>query len=123
MTKEIYEELKEYEQPLGNAYKANYVRMLNNSVAGNLARIYEELYNQKSRILNGCGHCVLTDLKRMGKDFFEFQEALEKATQTVNELNEVMSQVEVEPEPKDVTSSKSEDKPKRRNNKVTNKSK
>lgn len=106
MTQEQYIRLQQFENHLFTAYKCNYVRMLDRNTAGNLAEVYEQLYNQKSRILNGCGHCVLTDLKRMGEDYFNYQENIKVVTQ---------------PEPIDVINTESEDKPKRRNNKVTNK--
>lgn len=106
MTQEQYIRLQQFENHLFTAYKCNYVRMLDRNTAGNLAEVYEQLYNQKSRILNGCGHCVLTDLKRMGEDYFKYQDNIK---------------VQTEPEPIDVINTESEDKPKRRNNKVTNK--
>lgn len=106
MTQEQYIRLQQFENHLFTAYKCNYVRMLDRNTAGNLAEVYEQLYNQKSRILNGCGHCVLTDLRKMGEDYFNYQENIKVVTQ---------------PEPIDVINTESEDKPKRRNNKVTNK--
>lgn len=110
MTQELFLRLKEYETHLFTAYRCNYVRMLDRNTASNLADIYEKLYHQQSRILNGCGHCVLNNLKRMGQDYFKYKENLE--------LNE---QVVKEPEPIHLTKRKSTDKPKRNNNKVTNK--
>lgn len=103
MTQEQYIRLQQFENHLFTAYKCNYVRMLDRNTAGNLAEVYEQLYNQKSRILNGCGHCVLTDLKRMGEDYFKYK------------------QLELQDEPEIVINTESEGKPKRRNNKVTNK--
>lgn len=73
MDNKIFEQLQEFENHLFTAYKCNYVRMLNRNTAGKLAEIYEQLYNQKSRILNGCGHCVLSDLKKMGEDYFNYK--------------------------------------------------
>lgn len=106
MTQEQYIRLQQFENHLFTAYKCNYVRMLDRNTAGNLAELFEQLYNQKSRILNGCGHCVLSDLKRMGEDYFKYKEKIK---------------VETQPEPKDVINTESEDKPKRKNNKVTKK--
>lgn len=107
INKEIYDKLKEYEHPLGNAYKANYVRALSSKALIDLDAIYQEMFNQSSRIRNGCGHCVLQDMRVMGKEYFSYKEKLE--------------QVESKTEPIDVTSSESEDKPKRKGRKVTNK--
>ena len=123
MKEEIFERLKPFEKILGNAYKANYVRVINSTQSKELDSIYQELFNQKSRIMNGCGHCVLSDIKRMGKEFFDFKEALEKATETMNELNEQIEQLQKEDEPKDVNINKSENKGKKKNNKVINKNK
>lgn len=110
MTQEQYIRLQQFENHLFTAFKCNYVRMLDRNTAGNLAEVYEQLYNQKSRILNGCGHCVLQDLKRMGEDYFKYKDELEKN-----------KQLEVKDEPEIVINTESEDKPKRRNNKVTKK--
>lgn len=107
ITKEIYDKLTVFEQHLGNAYKGNYVRALTTKDSSELAEIFEEIFNQKSRIRNGCGHCVLSDMKLMGKEYFQYKEQLE--------------QVESETEPINVTPSESEDKPKRKGRKVTNK--
>lgn len=107
INKDIYDKLVEYEHPLGTAYKANYVRALSTKALIDLDNIYQEMFNQKSRIRNGCGHCVLQDLRVMGKEYFDYKENLE--------------QVENETEPVDVTISESEDKPKRKGRKVTNK--
>ena len=107
INKDIYDKLVEYEHPLGTAYKANYVRALSSKALIDLDNLYQEMFNQKSRIRNGCGHCVLQDLRVMGKEYFDYKENLE--------------QVESETEPVDVTISESEDKPKRKGRKVTNK--
>lgn len=115
ITKEIYDRLTVFEQHLGNAYKGNYVRALTTKDSSTLAEIFEEIFNQKSRIRNGCGHCVLSDMKLMGKEYFQYKEQLEKI-----EIPEI-EQVETETEPVNVTSSESEDKPKRKGRKVTNK--
>ena len=106
MTQEQYIRLEQFENHLFTAYKCNYVRMLDRNTAGNLAEMFEQLYNQKSRILNGCGHCVLSDLKRMGEEYFKYKENIKVVSQ---------------PEPIEVTNTESEDKPKRKNNKVTKK--
>ena len=115
INKDIYDKLVEYEHPLGTAYKANYVRALSSKALIDLDNIYQEMFNQSSRIRNGCGHCVLQDLRVMGKEYFDYKEQLEKI-----EIPEIV-QVESETEPVNVTTSESEDKPKRKGRKVTNK--
>lgn len=127
ITKEIYDRLKVFEQHLGNAYKGNYVRALTTKDSSTLAEIFEEIFNQKSRIRNGCGHCVLSDMKLMGKEYFQYKEQLEKIEipeikpMPVDPTVEWNEQVEIETEPVNVTPSESEDKPKRKGRKVTNK--
>lgn len=136
MKEEIYERLKPYEKILANAYKANYVRVINSTQSKELDSIYQELFNQKSRIVTGCGHCVLSDIKRMGKEYFEHKdmeqainsvnelgEQFQQAAKSVDELNEQIEQLHKEDEPKDVTINKSETKGKKKNNKVINKNK
>ena len=78
INKEIYDKLVEYEHPLGTAYKANYVRALSSKALIDLDNIYQEMFNQSSRIRNGCGHCVLQDLRVMGKEYFAYKDLLEK---------------------------------------------
>ena len=112
MTQEQYLRLQEFENHLFTAYKCNYVRMLTRNTSTILASIFEEYFNQKSRILNGCGHCVLSDLKRLGEEYYKYKDEIEK---------EKNIKVESQPEPIDVITTESEDKPKRRNNKVTKK--
>ena len=127
INKEIYDKLVEYEHPLGTAYKANYVRALSSKALIDLDNLYQEMFNQKSRIRNGCGHCVLQDLRVMGKEYFDYKEQLEKIE--IPEIKpmpedptiEWNKQLEIQDEPKDVINTESEDKPKRKNNKVTNK--
>lgn len=127
MTQEQYIRLEQFENHLFTAYKCNYVRMLDRNTAGNLAELFEQLYNQKSRILNGCGHCVLSDLKRLGEDYFKYKDELEKIE--IPEIKpmpedptiEWNKQLEVKDEPEIVINTESEDKPKRKNNKVTKK--
>ena len=113
MTNNLYSKLQPFENHLFTAYKCNYVRMLDRNTSTILASIFEEYFNQKSRILNGCGHCVLSDLKRLGEEYYKYKDELEKES----------IKVESKPEPIDVNTNKSEDKPKRKNNKVTNKNK
>lgn len=127
INKDIYDKLVEYEHPLGTAYKANYVRALSSKALIDLDNLYQEMFNQKSRIRNGCGHCVLQDLRVMGKEYFDYKEQLEKIEipeiepMPVDPTIEWKEQVENETEPVDVTNSESEDKPKRKGRKVTNK--
>ena len=127
INKEIYDKLVEYEHPLGTAYKANYVRALSSKALIDLDNLYQEMYHQSSRIRNGCGHCVLQDLRVMGKEYFDYKEQLEKIEipeikpMPVDPTIEWKEQVENETEPVDVTISESEDKPKRKGRKVTNK--
>ena len=72
MTQEIYQELLKYGKHLTNAYKGNYYRGITTTELIELDKIYQQLFNQKSKLTNSCSHCVLSELKRLGKALYDY---------------------------------------------------
>lgn len=86
MTKEQYQILENYKIHLGTAFKANYYRGITSTELKELSSLYEEIFNEPSKLTNGCSHCILADLKRLGGEFFNYQsrikEELKSTTKT-----------------------------------------
>lgn len=95
MTREQYEILKKYERNITTATQSNYIRGMNSTALNELDGIYRQLFGVGSKIPTGCSHCVVTDLKRIGAEYFRYQKVLERT------------------EEEEVTNSISDNKPKR----------
>lgn len=72
ITKEQHERLKEYESYLHSSYYANYCRNLGTQRVLALDAIYKEIFGHDSRLTSGCSYCVLEDMKKLGKVFYEY---------------------------------------------------
>lgn len=76
MTREQYDKLNVYEQQLRWAVRSNFVHMSALEFA-KVAALYEELYGQAlTQAQKNCNTCRLNALKKMGADYFAFQQEL-----------------------------------------------
>lgn len=76
MTKEQYERLQKFEAELRYAVRMNFMSMTNGKFA-ELVMIYKDLYGQElNKRQMGCSTCRLNALKRIGKDYFAYQQEL-----------------------------------------------
>lgn len=78
MTKEIKERLDQYNSYLQSAYYCDYSRQLVRGELLEIIEIYNEHFNVKFSENLNCGVCVLGLLKRLGKDYFEYVEPINK---------------------------------------------
>lgn len=88
MTQEQYQILLKYEEQMLSAKIGNYVRKMYSQTLKELDTVYQQLFNQKSKLLSGCGKCILTDCKRLADEFFKYKDELEKQ-QINNNIEEV----------------------------------
>ena len=77
MTDEQYIELTEYETQLRSAAYGNFVRFVTIERKRRLSQLYSDIFNKKSKMLNGCGTCALREMKEMGLLYFSEKEARE----------------------------------------------
>ena len=95
MNIEQYKQLEPYEEHLYTSYKLDYYRNLSVKSQSDLALIFKEMYREESKIGKGCNSCVLKDLKRLGKDYFEY-----KNNNMPQPIPEEVQNVEPEEQPK-----------------------
>lgn len=74
MTEEIYLKLNKFVKPLNCAYRASYARI----APGDLKELLEIYYGPEwqskvSKTVMTCGHCKLTELKKIGADYFNYE--------------------------------------------------
>lgn len=77
MTDEQYIELTEYETQLRSATYGNFVRFVTIERKRRLSQLYSDIFNKKSKMLNGCGTCALREMKEMGLLYFSEKEVRE----------------------------------------------
>ena len=77
MNKSQYTRLQKYEEQFRTAVIGNYVRKMYKQTLEELDAVYQELFNEKSKLLNGCGKCITNDTKRIAKEYFNYKEKLE----------------------------------------------
>lgn len=93
-SKEIYELLTPYRVYLYTATYGNYIRFKSIQEKKDLAAIYTQHFNRKSKIDNGCGGCTLSEMKQLGTLYFadekqyKAQEELEQNKETKTEIVE-----------------------------------
>lgn len=78
MTNEIFEKLTPYRENLYTSTYGDYVRLMSIKDKEILGQIYKEHFNKDSKMLNGCTRCLLSNLKELGKDYFQKEEELNK---------------------------------------------
>lgn len=77
-TQEIFNELTPYRVYLYTACYGNYVRFNSIQEKKALAEIYTKHFGKNSRIDNGCGGCTLTEMKQLGRLYFEDEKLIQK---------------------------------------------
>lgn len=92
INKEIFEQLKPYKLHLGTAYKANYYRGILGNEIKELDKLYQKMFNQPSKLINGCSHCILNDLKRIGEEYFKFEAKQEEENTSTPTPTKVVEQ-------------------------------
>ena len=78
-----YEKLIPYKHHLGTAFKANYYRGITGKELSDLNEVYKEIFGTNSHLTNGCSHCILADLQKLGKEFFAYDSALQSKANSV----------------------------------------
>lgn len=91
-----YEYLQTMDDSLGHAVNDNYFRVVNRKMLAELAQIYVDAFGGTTKILNGCSKCILADIKRLGKAYFEDK----KARKAEKKLIETIEPVEQPINPK-----------------------
>lgn len=74
MTVEQYEILAKYEMNLHTALYADYFRNMTSKAYDEIDDIYFDLFKEHSQIKTGCGHCVLSSLKKIAKAYFDYKD-------------------------------------------------
>ncbi|MBP5421430.1 MAG: hypothetical protein J6Y78_03200 [Paludibacteraceae bacterium] len=74
ITKEQHDRLSKYNQQLDTAYHLNYLRNLGREAVNELDIIYQEIFNQPSKLKSGCSACVMQETKRLAKEYFSYVE-------------------------------------------------
>ena len=81
ITKEQHDRLAKYHQQLDTAYHLNYLRNLGREAVNELDIIYQEIFNQPSKLKSGCSACVMQETKRLAKEYFSYVEPEEEKPQ------------------------------------------
>jgi len=89
---EQYKYLEQLEESLGHAVNDNYFRVVNRQMLSELAKIYVDVFGGTTKILNGCSKCILADIKRLGKAYFEDKKAKNKPKKVENEPIETIEE-------------------------------
>ena len=97
---EQYKYLEQLEESLGHAVNDNYFRVVNRQMLAELAKIYVDVFGGTTKILNGCSKCILTDIKRLGKAYFEDKKVKNKPKKAENEQIEAIEPKEQPINPK-----------------------
>ena len=95
MKKEIYEKLKPFEAYLSSSYYANYYRQLRRGDQMELRVIYKEIFGVEYTDSPNCNACVLTLLKKIGKEYFTYK-PVEPIKATVEDIVEATIEATVE---------------------------
>lgn len=107
MTQEQYDRLTEHKDLLYTATQRNYVMFGSLERKKTLSALYAEVFNKKSKMMNGCSTCALREMKELGTLYFSEKEVRDRKV--------------LEPKVEEVTETETV-KPKR-NNKRSQKSK
>lgn len=88
MDKEIFDILKEYDVQFTSLKNSNFCRLPGSPTLKILDECYRKIFGRASKLLNGCGSCIMQSLRELSVEYFK-------------ELDRVQS----ETEPKPVTNS------------------
>ena len=89
-TKEQYDKLSKYEQQLLYALHCNFARLSDADALKTMNEVSMEAFNIP--VQGNCGHCLMNNLKRLAKPYFEMKEKMEKEA----ELKKIKAQVRAE---------------------------
>ena len=78
MTKQQYNKLQQYEEQFRTAVIGSYVRKLYKPNLTELDKIYMEIFKSDSKLLSGCPKCILTAMKKLGTEYFNYQNKLKE---------------------------------------------
>lgn len=78
MTKQQYNKLQNYEEQFRTAIIGNYVRKMYKPNLTELDAIYTDMFKQESKLLSGCPKCVLSAMKKLGTEYFKYQEKIKE---------------------------------------------
>lgn len=115
MDREIFEQLKQYEQILHHAYYDSFCRITNNAMKADLARLHKEQFGNDGNIIGGCNRCILNALRNLGKEYFKEkkivqEEEKQKEKERQKEAEQITELVEnkakAKPKPKTKTTKK-----------------
>lgn len=84
ITKEQHDRLSKYNQQLDTAYHLNYLRNLGREAVNELDIIYQEIFNQPSKLKSGCSACVMQETKRLAKEYFSYVPPKQEEEETEN---------------------------------------
>lgn len=85
-TQEDYEYMGKFEYHLNTAVNNNYCRIDSKVTLKAFADIYKRTLNKDSKLVTGCSHCVLKDIKTLANLYFSDKaeyEAIEKAQNAI----------------------------------------
>lgn len=79
LTIEEFNTLNEIEDELNHSVKENYFRIVNRPMLAEYAKIYKRVFRRDSKIVGGCGHCVLQDMRQLAYVYFDDKKEMEEA--------------------------------------------
>lgn len=100
---EQYKYLEELEIHLYHAYYESYCRIINKDVLKVMDSIYQDVYKTSSKLLDGCGRCIYSDIRKLAKSYFadkEERNAKKDIKKAQNEPVDEPKQVEQPVKPK-----------------------
>lgn len=120
LSKEEYEYLSAFDYQFHTALANNYTRIDVRGVLAKMAEIYERVFKTKSKMVGGCNKCVLTDIKRLARVYFEDKAEYDAEKASVEAENKP---VEASVEEKTVDPQPNEEKPAKKKKAAKNKKK
>ena len=88
LTEQEYELLSKDEMQLEKAIKSNYCRICNKDVLTLYDKIYQRLFKKKSKMLDGCPRCVLSDIKKLAVVYFQDKMAYETQNKPIETIED-----------------------------------
>lgn len=79
LTQDEFNKLSEIETELTHAVKENYFRIVYRPMLAEYAKIYKRVFRKDSKIIGGCNHCVLNDMRQLAYVYFDDKKEMEEA--------------------------------------------
>lgn len=79
LTQDEFNKLSEIETELTHAVKENYFRIVYRPMLSEYAKIYKRVFRRDSKIVGGCNHCVLNDMRQLAYVYFDDKKEMEEA--------------------------------------------